>query len=294
MTDHVFGSGRIKARVAAQGAELQSLADGAGQDRLWAGLPAWPRRSPVLFPIVGRLPDDTARIDGQPFHITQHGFARDRAFAWHDRRPDGCTLTLTDDADSHTIFPYRFALTLDYQAEGDTLHVRYRLHNPDPARTLPASLGAHPAFAWPQQQGSAKTDHVLTFERPEPAPIRRVAGGLLQPESFPTPIEGRTLALSDALFVDDAIIMDAPASRSVRFHAPDGTGVTVAWEGFRELGLWTKPGADFLCIEPWYGFATPQGFSGEFTNKPGLLHLAPGEEWHASWSVTVDSPAIPA
>ena len=294
MTDHVFSSGRITARVAGQGAELQSLADGAGQERLWSGLPAWPRRSPVLFPIVGRLPDDTAWIDGRPYHITQHGFARDRAFTWQERRADGCTLVLTDDADTRTIFPFRFVLTLDYQAEGDTLHVRYRLHNPDPTQVLPASLGAHPAFVWPQRPGTAKQDHVLTFERPEPAPIRRIAGGLLQPTSFPTPIVGRTLALSDDLFIDDAIIMDAPASRSVSFHAPDGTGVTLAWEGFRELGLWTKPGADFLCIEPWHGFSTPQGFLGEFTNKPGLLHIGPGEEWYGSWSVTVDPKSAPA
>ncbi|ACI51684.1 Aldose 1-epimerase [Gluconacetobacter diazotrophicus PA1 5] len=288
MTDHVFSSDRLSVRVAEHGAELQSLTDASGQERIWAGLPAWPRHSPVLFPIVGRLKDDTAWIDGRPFHMTQHGFARDRAFRWLDRKADGCALILTDDAESQAVFPFRFALTLEYRAEGDRLHVGYRLQNPDTGRTLPASLGAHPAFVWPQRAGVAKRDHVLEFDRPEPAPIRRIANGLLLPEHFASPIVGRTLHLSEDLFADDAIILDAPASNQVRFRAPDGTGLAMEWQGFRELGLWMKPGADFLCIEPWHGFATPVDFSGDFDTKPGLIHIPPGGEWRGSWSMTAE------
>jgi galactose mutarotase-like enzyme len=286
MTDHVFGSDRVRMRVAEHGAELQSLTDAVGRERIWAGLPAWPRHSPVLFPIIGRLKDDTAWVDGRPFHMTQHGFARDRTFRWLDRRTDGCTLILTDDAQSHALFPFRFALTLDYHARGDTLHVGYRLHNPDPSRVLPASLGAHPAFAWPQSADAAKQDHVLEFDQPEPAPVRRVANGLLLPERFASPIVGRTLPLAEDLFIDDAVILDAPASNRVRFRAPDGTGLIMQWQGFRELGLWMKPGSDFLCIEPWHGFATPVDFTGDFATKPGLIHVAPGQDWTGSWSIT--------
>ncbi|WP_323989354.1 aldose 1-epimerase family protein [Nguyenibacter sp. L1] len=283
---HVFGANGLQSRVAAAGAELQSLQDPSGFDRVWSGA-AWPRHSPVLFPIVGTLKDDTALIDGRPYRLTRHGFARDRVFHWVDRRADGCTLSISDDADSRAIFPFRFVLTMDYQITGQTLHVGYRVHNPDPDHVLLAALGAHPAFSWPQRPGAARQDYVLEFEHPEPAPIRRIADGLLLPTHFPTPITGRTLALSDDLFIDDVVILDQLTSTRVAFRAPDGTGMTMTWQGFRELGLWMKPGAGFLCIEPWRGLPSPVDFSGEFSEKPGILHIPPLQDWTASWSVAL-------
>src|SRR5262249_48752520 len=113
----------------------------------------------------------------------------------------------------------------------------------------------------------------------EPAPIRRLSkDGLLLPEPRPSPIRGRTLDLSERLFDEDAVILDKLASTSVRYAADKGPALEVSWDGFHQLGIWSKPGgASFLCIEPWYGFASPIGFDGEFSDKPGLMHIAPGE-----------------
>jgi galactose mutarotase-like enzyme len=91
----------------------------------------------------------------------------------------------------------------------------------------------------------------------------------------PTPVQGRTLELSERLFQDDAVILDRPASTSVRYVADLGPSIEVSWQGFRELGIWSKPGAPFLCIEPWHGFASPSDFDGEFTDKPGVMQIAP-------------------
>jgi len=288
MTDerHSFGTGMLMATVTAKGAELVALHDVmAGRDLLWGAGAAWPRHSPVLFPIVGRLPGDAAVLDGRPVHVTQHGFARDREFRWVSRDAEGCVLELCDDAETRAAFPQAFRLRLAYRIEGGRLTVSYTLHNPDGSAVLHASLGAHPAFAWPLREGVAKTEHRLVFARDEPAAIRRIEGGLLLPEGFATPVEGRVLALDESLFVADAIIMEAPESRSVDYVTPAGDGLRVAWGGFRELGLWMKPGAAFLCIEPWHGYATPVGFAGDFAGKPGLLHLEPGQDWGAFWSV---------
>ena len=80
------------------------------------------------------------------------------------------------------------------------------------------------------------------------------------------------------LFDEDAIILDKLASTSVRFAADKGPALEMSWDGFRQLGIWSKPGgAPFLCIEPWYGFASPVDFDGEFSDKPGLMHIPPGE-----------------
>ncbi len=152
---------------------------------------------------------------------------------------------------------------------------------------LPASMGAHPAFRWPLEPGRTKTDYALTFAADEKAPLRGVVDGLLTPADRPSPIVGKRLALNEHLFDADALILSEPASRQVRFAAAAGPAVTVAWEGFGQLGIWMRPGADFLCIEPWRGMASPADFTGDFVDKPWLMLIPAGESRSASYQVTL-------
>ncbi len=281
---HVFSNGRYTARVAAHGAELCSLCDETGRDLIWNG-GAWPRHSPVLFPIVGRLRDNHALIDGLDYTLTQHGFARDRVFRWVERSESGCILVLEDDPTSRALFPFAFRLALHYRLDEDGLHLHYTLGNPDSLSVLHASLGAHPAFIWPLVPGRPKAGHVVEFEAPEPGNLALLEEGLIVDGDRPSPVEGRILALEDSLFEQDALIFMHPASRSLRFHAQGGEALVFSWHGFEQLGIWMKPGSDFICFEPWMGYASPASFDGPFEEKPGLLHLAPGECWEAGWSV---------
>ncbi len=284
---HTFGDASLRAAVSIKGAELVSLAQSDGTELLWNAGPEWRRHSPVLFPIVGRLPEDTATINGKSYHLTQHGFARDRIFRLSEMTENGCVLELHEDEQSFAMFPFRFRLWIAYTISDGELTVRYTVRNPDENRILHASLGAHPAFRWPLHPGDVRDEYRLVFEEAEPEPIRRVSGGLLAAAAYPTPVIGRELPLDDSLFIDDAVIFDRIRSRSVVFGQPGRRGLRLSWQAFPELGVWTKPGAPFLCIEPWHGMATPQGFSGEFRDKPGLFHLQPEEEWEACWSVKV-------
>ena len=281
---HRIASGGIAAEINAQGAELCALRDAAGHDFLWQAGPVWPRHAPVLFPIVGRLAGDRLRHDGQDYRLTQHGFARDRRFGWLAREDAACRLVLADDAETRARFPFPFRFEIGFTVAKDRLRVTYALLNPG-ATTLPASFGAHPAFRWPLRAGVEKSAHTLTFAEAEPAPVRRLAEGLLRPERFPSPVEGKVLRLDESLFAADALILDQVASQSVRFAAPGGPAIEVAWRGFRELGLWMRPPGEFLCIEPWHGLADPVGFGGDFSQKPGLLHVPPGGSAAAEWSV---------
>ena len=240
----------------------------------------------MLFPIVGRLRDDTLLHQGASYRMTQHGFARDRRFEWIQRTPAGCRLALVDDAATQAMYPFPFRFELAYAAAGATLTVTYTITNTG-AEVLPASMGAHPAFCWPLQPGRPKTDYALTFAEPEPASLRGVVGGLLTPPDRPSPIRGRHLPLTEDLFANDALILDAPASRSVRFAAADGPAVTVAWDGFQQLGIWMRPGGDFICIEPWHGMASPPDFDDDFTAKPWLMLIPPGESRTATYRVTL-------
>jgi len=271
---HVIQSGYLSAAIKAEGAELCSLCDATGEEMLWQALPVWPRHAPVLFPIVGRLKDDALRHNGRSYRLTQHGFARDHRFAWLNRTVSSCRLVLHDDTATRAVYPFAFRLEVAFALEDDALVNTFINTGRE---TLPASVGAHPGFRWPLQDGIDKAAHVLEFDQPEPAPIRRLAGGLLGPPQA-TPISGSMLALDPALFEADAIILDQVASSSVRFTAPGAEAIEVSWEGFRELGIWMRPGGDFLCIEPWYGTHSPADFDGEFRDKPGLMLIPPHDK----------------
>jgi galactose mutarotase-like enzyme len=273
---HMLRGGGITATITAQGAELCSLKNSAGIELLWQAGPQWPRHAPVLFPIVGRLKNDQLHHEGKTYSMTQHGFARDRLFKWTERGPSSCTLVLVDDAETRAHYPFAFRLAISYAVLDVELDVTVEIANTGEV-TLPASVGAHPAFNWPLSPDLDKSAYSLTFADAEPAPIRRLKDGLMRAAPEPSPVAGKGLVLSERLFDDDAVILDRPASTSVRYAAARGPSVEVSWEGFRELGIWSKPGAAFLCIEPWRGFASPIDFDGDFSDKPGLLQIAQGE-----------------
>jgi galactose mutarotase-like enzyme len=286
MDRHLMRSGELEAEVASLGAELQAFRR-QGHDLLWDGGPLWPRRAPLLFPIVGGLKGDTLRHGGRAFPLPRHGFARDRGFAWIERTPSTCTLELADDTATRAAYPFAFRLRVRYKLQHGGLRTELTLTNPGET-PLPASLGGHPAFPWPLAPGLPKAAHRVVFAEAEPDPIRRLdARGLLDPEPQPTPVRGRILGLQEGLFEADALILDRLRSRSLRFEAESGPSLEVAWEGFPHLGIWAKPdpGPSFLCVEPWQGFASPADWEGDVTGKPGIAVLAPGET--RSWSYTV-------
>ena len=273
---HVLSNGTLSAAVKADGAELCSLRNAANEEMLWQALPAWPRHAPLLFPIVGSLKDDSLLHDGKRYRLTRHGFARDRRFAWLARGATACRLVLHDDAETRAHYPFAFRLEVAFALADDMLEMELTIANPG-RTTLPVSAGAHPAFVWPLADGIDKKAHRLEFAAAEPAPIRRLQDGLLQRDPLPTPVTDRTLHLDPSLFDADAIIMDRLASDSVRYAAPGAPTIEVSWQGFRELGLWSRAGGDFLCIEPWRGTASQVDFDGEFLDKPGLMLIPPGE-----------------
>jgi galactose mutarotase-like enzyme len=274
--NHTLRSDGVAATILAQGAELCSLKDPHGLELLWQAGPEWRRHAPLLYPIVGKLKNDELRHRGKTYPMTQHGFARDHRFEWIEREPDRCTLVLTDNAETRSRYPFAFRLAVTYALQQSDLDVTLEITNTG-EEILPASIGAHPAFNWPLLSGLEKEAYALTFSNEEPAPVRRLKDGLLRSAPEPTPIHGKTLALSERLFDDDAVILDRLASTSVRYAADRGPSIEMSWEGFPELGVWSKPGgAPFVCIEPWHGTASPVDFDGEFADRPGLMHIARG------------------
>jgi galactose mutarotase-like enzyme len=230
-----------------------------------------------LFPIIGEVRNERIRVRGKVHSMPRHGVARDQDFTFVERSPQSCRLVQADTAETRARFPFAYRLILGYTLRGADLEITMAIANPGD-EVLPCSIGGHPALHWPLLPGLPKESYRLTFSHDEPAPIRRLKDGLLLPDPRPSPVRGRVLDLSERLFDEDAIILDKLASTKVTYSADKGPALEVSWDGFVQLGIWSKPGGvPFLCIEPWYGFASPIDFDSAFTDKPGLMHIPPGE-----------------
>jgi galactose mutarotase-like enzyme len=282
-----IASGDLAAEVDERGAELVRLQDKAGRDLLWDGAPAfWTGRAPLLFPMVGRARGDAIRINGVEYEMPQHGFARHSRFACVERAAGRCVMRLRSSPETLAQFPFPFQLDVGFDLSGPTLTVTAIVSNPG-ERVLPVSFGFHPAFRWPLSAEVERESHEIIFDKPEAAPIRRPVDGLLSPATYPSPVLGDRLPLADDLFRDGALIFDRLASRRVSYGAPGAGRIEVAFPRMPHLGIWTKPCAGFVCIEPWQGFASPEDFDGDFPDRPGVVPIGPGHARAFEMSITV-------
>lgn len=278
----------LEAQIDPWGAQLSRLRDAHGRDLLWDGDPTvWNGRAPLLFPIVGALAGGSYRLGANTYALSRHGFARGRAFELVESAAARAVFRLRDDAGTLALYPFHFELRVHFEVEHSTLTLTAHVVNRG-SEPMPASFGYHPAFRWPLPFGHERSAHAIEFAVEEPAPIRRLdAEGLLTAERHPTPIRDRRLELNDALFADDAAIFDDIRSRHVTYGAPGGPRIRVSYPDAPYLGLWSKPDAPFVCIEPWHGIADPAGFTGDFTVKPGVFWVPPGNERTIVMAVTL-------
>jgi galactose mutarotase-like enzyme len=276
VSDVSLVSGDARLSVAIAGAEARAWSVG-GVDLLWPGDPAiWPEISPILFPVVGWTRDG-ARVAVRHYDLGLHGFARRMSFEVERQTLDFVRLVARDDAATRAVYPFAFALAAEYRLAGSQLQITVEAQNLSDSK-MPYACGLHPGFNWPFG-GAARAGARVRFGAAESGDIPVIApGGLIGAETRRLPLEGgKLLALDDeTLFARDALCFLDPASRSVRFEQADGSALELDLGDFRHLGLWTRPGAPFLCLEAWTGFSDPENFSGDLFEKPSMLTLAPG------------------
>jgi galactose mutarotase-like enzyme len=282
-----LSSEQLTAEIDPLGAQLSVLRDQHGRDLLWNGDPTvWAGRAPLLFPIVGELAGGVYRFGGRAFPLRRHGFARGRRFEVIAATPASAVLRLEADAGTRAVYPFDFRLNVEFTLRDAMLEIRAHVGNEGDA-PLYASFGFHPALRWPLPP-SLGGGHFIEFELDEPGPLRRLnASGLLAPELHPTPIVNRRLWLDEALFRDDALIFDAVRSRSVLYGSDRGGQIRLKFPDAPYLGIWSKPPGGFICIEPWHGIADPVGFSGDFSQKPGVFRVEPHATLPIAMSLTV-------
>ena len=288
---YTLATPECRASFSPHGAELVSLVGTADNlEYLWSGDPAvWGRHAPVLFPLVGRLPGDVYHYQGRNYRLPQHGFARDQEFAVLRQTATELVFRLQHDESTRAVFPFAFELLITYTLRGAQLSVRWDVRNPAADQPLLFSIGAHPAVRCPLLPGEQFEDYYFAFDHPVTLDRHLLAGGLLTGDTARVLTHGQELPLSYELFADDALVFKHYSFSRLTLRSRKSTRfVRFQFDGFPYLGLWTKgPGAGFVCVEPWYGIASPAGEPGELSEKEGILTLAPGQSFSATYTMEI-------
>jgi len=285
----------LRAEITTRGAELCALFDKTHDRRVLKprGESSWNGIAPILFPICGRLCEQTTLIDGKEFHMGTHGFASKAIFTVLDHTEARIVLTLTDNDElRETCYPFRFLLTVEYVLDGASITTCVRVKNRD-ERPLPFSVGFHPGFSLPSDAEGSLDDCYLDFPNANETAIWKLSPrALLTGENIPFPLEnGHRLCLREDMLAEINSLFFVGSGNTVTFASSiSDRRIRVDYEGFPYLGFWrpNDPDARFLCIEPWIGSPDLDGKCTELSEKKDMLLLPAGEEHSVKYRVTVE------
>lgn len=292
-----ISNGSLTASIDTMGAQLMSLRKGESE-YLWQGDSNWwPRRAPILFPIVGVLKDGEAESAEGTISLARHGLARLNQFEVVEQSASSVTLQLKSTEETLKAYPYDFELKLIFSVDGDTLTQTYEVTNPGNV-VLPFTLGAHPAFniPIPGVEASSLDQYHLLFTRSWTSYGPSITDeGLCD---YTTPqrliVDSNTLPLSWELIdrVKTITLENVPDRRITLTANVDATsethGIQMDFEGFDYLGIWSvAPGCPFVALEPWCGIADTVDCDGIFEHKPGMISLVPGQSIAKTMNIRV-------
>lgn len=268
---YTIENGYLSAQISDIGAELQSLmVRSTGEEYIWQGNPdVWSGRSPLLFPVVGRLKADQYRYDGKTYSMQKHGFARMSVFETTVERPDRLTMTLR--SGEHTdSYPFEFVLELTFELVGAELKITHRVTNKD-SKDMFFSLGAHPGFC------CAMGDYI-EFPEDESAWAYRLTDEekLLTDRPVEQGVRDHRLVVTEDIFKNDALIFRGIRSDKATLYCAGRSRATVEFGSAPCLGVWAKPGAPYVCIEPWFGLDDSEQAAGDIETKPHIVRLEAG------------------
>ena len=272
----------LKASIKNAGAELFSL---KSQDKefIWEGNPVfWGKHSPVLFPIVGTLKNNTYTVFGQEYQLPRHGFARDMEFLLINKTENSATFSLSSNPETLKKYPFEFELQLIYTLQVRTLDIEYKVINKNGTK-MPFSIGAHPAIALPQNF----ENYSLKFEKEEVLQFSLLENDLVSNKTQILETKGNSVALNYKLFENDALVFKTLESNSLTILENSKPYLKVDFEDFPSLGIWTKEQAPFICIEPWFGYSDTPGNAGDLFEKEGILILDANQTFTSKFSLEI-------
>jgi galactose mutarotase-like enzyme len=288
---HILSNESIQISVKTLGAELSSLKKvGDKHEYMWVGdSNFWAGQSPVLFPIVGSVRNETATIAHKDYQLKNHGFARRSEFELRSATPDKLVFALKYNAATLAQYPYRFELRLIYTLDAASVTITYEIENLDD-NDIHFQLGTHPGFNCPMASGLTLSDYYLEFEVAETAKryFCNSSNLIINGKEAPILNDSETLALRPETFYEGALIFRDIQSQSVILKSDkDEHFVKVSWQNFPYLGVWQPKDAPFVCIEPWHGLGDNDTVKTDFEGKEQIVTLAPDKIFTASISISL-------
>ncbi len=278
----------LKAAFAPKGAELQLLSHKQTQVAyLWDGNENyWAKFSPVLFPIVGALKNNTYQFEGKYYMLPRHGFARDMVFETEKISEQEVLFTLLHNQNTLKIYPFEFKLALRYKLTEASLTCSYEVFNPANTPLL-FSVGAHPAFAVPLNKVGSYTNYFLKFNKDQALVCHQITNNLIANKTTTLKLDNGKLKLKKALFYNDALVIKTLKSDCISIlNTKNNNGLHFSFSGFPYFGIWAAKNANFVCLEPWCGIADAENATGKLDEKEGIISLAPKTQWLRSWRVS--------
>ncbi len=269
------------------GAELSSVKNKEGLEFMWqADKDVWPRHAPVLFPIVGKLKNNQYFLNENPYTLGQHGFARDRMFDRIENTTSSCTFQLLSDSESKKNYPFDFAFQIRFDLHKNTLNTHYTVINSSNDELF-FSVGAHPGFRCPLLPNESFEDYNLLFEK-DTFQLTELSDGLLGKNKHTLRLPNNCMTLSKTTFDKDALVFENSQINKISLYSTKSShSITMNCEQWPYFGIWSKKSSsDFVCLEPWFGVADSIDSNQEFTEKRGIIKLAPKKEFRSRFSIT--------
>lgn len=287
----IIENNQFKVVIKQTGAELCSIqSKDTNREYIWQADPAvWGSHSPVLFPVIGQVREGGLSYKEEYYAIPRHGFIRNNnSLTVAHKQPDTQSYTLTDSPETLAVYPFKFRFTISYRLNESTLTITHRVENCNNTEMY-FSVGAHPAFNCPITDNESYEDYYLEFDQVENTPTWPLnKDGLVSSVPVPLLENTNTLALTPQLFDQDVLILKKPKSKSITLKSKKSSPqVKVTFPDFTHVGLWAKPLAPFICIEPWLGMADAENNDTTLQNKEGSITLPANKVFEASYSIQI-------
>jgi galactose mutarotase-like enzyme len=273
-------NGYLTVQLTTEGAEMKRLFHRAwNRELLWSGDDKiWPRSSPILFPIIGKLINNEYIYQDKHYTLPQHGFARDMTFKMVHADVHECEFLLISSKDTFATYPFLFELRVGYSLEETKLTINYSVKNVD-RQDIYFSIGGHPGFATP-----IIDEYNIIFEKEEESYYLTKNNQLDVTKKIK--FKGKNLILSKNIFKNDALIFKELKSGYVDLiNNVKKQGIRLSSNYFNYLGIWGKGDVPFVCLEPWCGVTDVVGHDKQFSKKEGIVKLQEGNEFVFSYSI---------
>ena len=278
---HTLKNDILPIEVSAFGAELQSIRKG-DIEYLWQGNPdVWYGQSPVLFPIIGNVLEGKYFLDGKEYLMPKHGLFRKRDAILVEQTANKLVFMEKEDEETLAIFPYNFEVYVIFELIDKTLKVKHKIVNKSD-KTMYFSIGGHPGF-------NCKIGDYLEFDENENLDTVEIDTDCLRTNKMiPVLRDEKKIVITEDIFNNDALIFTGMKSKNITLSSDDhNRKVIFDYSDCSYLGIWAKPGAPYVCIEPWWGVNDSHERKADFSQKDAIISLESGNTYECYWSAEI-------